>query len=185
MGTTMGSRKTSRTPRAAGAGTAVRPTVVGSARAILRGELDKVGLPTLLTIVEMERRSGIFVLSRGRQLGRLHVREGRIIRASTEGAQRCRGEEAIYEMLTWPDGRFELWMAEVQGRDEIGQCTAFLLMEGMRRIDVAASEAGDGAAHPGGHPGEDGGGRRHVGVDPHEDAEGQPGVPANDVLLAY
>ena len=98
---------------------AVRPSVVRSARAILRGELDKIGLPTLLTIVEMERRSGIFVLSRGRQLGRLHVREGRIIRASTEGSRRLQGEEAIYQMLTWPDGRFELWMAEVDraGRD--------------------------------------------------------------------
>jgi two-component system, OmpR family, response regulator len=130
---TMGSRKTSRQVR--------RPTLVGSARAILRGELDKIGLPTLLTIVEMERRSGIFVLSHGRQLGRLHVREGRIIRASTEGPRRMRGEEAIYQMLTWAEGRFELWMAEVQGRDEIEQCTAFLLMEGMRRMDEAAREA--------------------------------------------
>src|SRR5262245_17442420 len=103
----------------------IRPAVLGTARAIMRGDLDKIGLPTLLTIVEMERRSGIYVLSRGRQLGRLHVREGRIIRASIEGARRCRGEEAIYQMLTWADGRFELWAAEVEGRDEIGQCTAF------------------------------------------------------------
>ena len=141
----MGSRKTSRQPRTA---------VLGSARAILRGDLDKVGLPTLLTIVEMERRSGIFVLSRGRQLGRLHVREGRIVRASTEGSRRLHGEEAVYQMLTWPDGRFELWMAEVDGRDEIGQCTAFLLMEGMRRIDEAAAQTS----------------RR--------------GVPANDIIFA-
>jgi hypothetical protein len=159
----MASRKISRQVRPAGVvaavrttgAAAVRPSVVRSARAILRGELDKIGLPTLLTIVEMERRSGIFVLSRGRQLGRLHVREGRIIRASTEGSRRLQGEEAVYQMLTWPDGRFELWMAEVTGRDEIEQCTAFLLMEGMRRIDEAAEQ------------------------------EDRPGLPANDIIFAY
>ncbi len=144
----MGTRKTiSRQPRAA--------TVVGPARAILRGDLDKIGLPTLLTIVEMERRSGIFVLSRGRQLGRLHVRDGRIIRANIDGTCRLSGEEAVYQMLTWEDGRFELWMAAVQGRDEIGQCTAFLLMEGMRRIDEAAAQ------------------------------QGRRGVPANDIIFAF
>jgi two-component system, OmpR family, response regulator len=141
----MASRKTSRQPR---------PSLLGSARAILRGDLDKIGLPTLLTIVEMERRSGIFVLSRGRQLGRLHVREGRIVRASTEGTRRLRGEEAIYQMLTWPDGQFEFWMTSIDGRDEIGQCTAFLLMEGMRRIDEAAAQ------------------------------RGQRGQPANDIIFA-
>jgi hypothetical protein len=130
----MGSRKTSRHLR-----DSPRPTVLGTARSILRGDLNKVGLPTLLTIVEMERRSGIFVLQRGRQLGRLHVREGRVVRASIEGSRRGSGEQAIYQMLTWAEGQFELWTAEVEGRDEIGQCTAYLLMEGMRRIDEAAA----------------------------------------------
>ena len=41
------------------------PVVFGSARAILRGDLDKVGLSTLLTILEMERRTGILVLQLG------------------------------------------------------------------------------------------------------------------------
>jgi two-component system, OmpR family, response regulator len=150
----MGSRKTSRQQRPAALATAARPAVLGSARVILRGDLDKVGLPTLLTIVEMERRTGIFVLSRGRQLGRLHVREGRIVRASTEGSRRLTGEEAVYQMLTWPDGRFELWTAQVSGGDEVGQGTAYLLMEGMRRIDEAAAQRG---------------GR---------------GVPANDIIFA-
>lgn len=131
----MGSRKTSRQSRDHAPD---RPSVLGSARAILRGDLNKVGLSTLLTIVDMERRSGIFVLQRGRQLGRLHVREGRVLRASIEGSRRHSGEQAIYQMLTWADGQFELWTAEVEDRDEIGRGTAYLLMEGMRRIDEAA-----------------------------------------------
>ena len=120
-----------------------RPVVFGSTRAILRGEMDKIGLCTLLTILEMERRTGIVVLQRLRQLGRLHVRDGQIIRARIEGQAGRSGAEAIYQMLTWPDGQFELWQAEVEGRDEIHQRTTHLLMEGMRRLDE-------------GHPGSDG-----------------------------
>lgn len=115
--------------------TAGRANSVGSARAILRGDLEQVGLPTLLTIMEMERRSGILVLQRSRQIGRLHVRDGQILRARVEGPRRQNGAEAIFQMLTWADGQFELWQAEVEGRDEIQQRTAHLLMEGMRRLD--------------------------------------------------
>jgi hypothetical protein len=113
--------------------------VFGSARAILRGELDKIGLSTLLTILEMERRTGILVLQRRRQLGRLHVRDGQIIRARIEGQGRQSGAEAVYQMLAWQGetGQFELWQAEVEGADEIRQRIAYLLMEGMRRIDEA------------------------------------------------
>jgi hypothetical protein len=118
---------------------AQNPVVFGSARAILRGELDKIGLSTLLTILEMERRTGILVLQRRRQLGRLHVRDGQIIRARIEGQGRQSGAEAIYQMLAWQGeaGQFELWQAEVEGADEIRQRIAHLLMEGMRRIDEA------------------------------------------------
>jgi hypothetical protein len=105
------------------------------ARSILRGELDRIGLCTLLTILEMERRSGLLVLSRPRQLGRLHIRDGLIIRARIEGARRQSGPEAVYQMLTWGDGQFELWHTEIEGRDEIRQRTTYLLMEGMRRLD--------------------------------------------------
>jgi Domain of unknown function (DUF4388) len=120
---------------------ATTPVVFGSARAILRGELDKIGLSTLLTILEMERRTGILVLQRRRQLGRLHVRDGHIIRARIEGQGRQSGAEAVYQMLAWQGetGQFELWQAEVEGADEIRQRTAYLLMEGMRRMDEAQS----------------------------------------------
>jgi hypothetical protein len=116
------------------------PPLLSSARSILRGELDRVGLPTLLTIMEMERRTGILVLSRPRQLGRLHIRDGHIIRAAAEGAGRQTGAEAVFQMLNWPDGQFELWHTEVEGRDEIQQRTTFLLIEGMRRIDEGVGE---------------------------------------------
>jgi hypothetical protein len=129
-----------------------RQAVLGPARSILRGELDRVGLPTLLTILEMERRSGILILQRprqARQLGRLWVRSGQVIRARIEGARRSSGAEAVYQMLEWPEGQFELWQAEVDGRDEIRERTTFLIMEGARRQDEAHGPgAGSGQRAP-------------------------------------
>jgi hypothetical protein len=123
----------------------VRPP--GTARSILRGEIENVGLPTLLTILDMERRSGLLLIQRQKVLGRLHVREGRVIRARIEGGRRGQGQredrdqstgaEAVFAMLGWPDGQFELWQAVVEGRDEVGESTTFLLMEGARRADEA------------------------------------------------
>jgi hypothetical protein len=110
-------------------------TARGPARSVMRGDLAEVGLCTLLTIMEMERRSGVLVLSRGRDLGRLHVREGQVLRARIEGRRRDRGVEAAYQLLGWQDGQFELWHAAVDGPNEIATSTTFLLMEGMRRLD--------------------------------------------------
>ena len=124
----------------------------GTARSILRGEIENVGLPTLLTILDMERRSGLLLIQRQKVLGRLHVREGRVVRARIEGAARGKagegstGAEAVYEMLAWPDGQFELWQAVVEGRDEVGSSTTFLLMENARRSDESAHAMADGAA---------------------------------------
>jgi hypothetical protein len=125
----------------------VRPP--GRARSILRGEIENVGLPTLLTILDMERRSGLLLVQRQKMLGRLHVREGRVIRARIEGARRgeaqgTTGAEAVFQMMAWTDGQFELWQAVVEGRDEVGESTTFLLIEGARRADEARGIVSDG-----------------------------------------
>lgn len=114
---------------------------MGPARSILRGELETFSLSTLLTVLEMERRGGMLILERPRQLGRLAVRDGRVVRAQVEGRHRVSGKDAVFELLTWTEGQFELWHAEVGGPDEIRTSTAHLLMEGARRADEAAMRA--------------------------------------------
>lgn len=109
------------------------------ARSILRGELDKVGLPTLLTILDMEKRGGILILQKGKQLGRLFLRDGRVIRAQIEGQHRQCGADAVMKLFAWNGGVFELWQADVIGPDEIQRSTNFLLMEAARRLDEAGA----------------------------------------------
>jgi hypothetical protein len=117
-----------------------RISVAASARAVLRGDLAKIGLSTILTILEMERRSGLLVVRRSRQTVRIEVAGGQVVRARMEGVGKPTGAEAVYLALAWTDGHFQLFGVKVAGRDEIGLRTTFLLMEGMRRIDEARGD---------------------------------------------
>lgn len=113
----------------------------------LRGSLAHIGVSSILTILEMERKSGILVL-RSRETGRVFLKEGRSLDAFFDGRPAPRGAEAVYEMLTWTSGSFEFSNLEVEMEDTINASTTHLLMEGARRIDEAAS--GGGAPSAGG-----------------------------------
>lgn len=105
----------------------------------VHGTLDQLGLGSLLAMLEMERKSGILSLSRGRARARLLCRDGQIVRAELlgdDGTSR-RGVEAITSMLTWSEGRFDFVPSVVQSADEIGVRTTHLLMEAARRVDEA------------------------------------------------
>jgi hypothetical protein len=91
----------------------------------------------LLTILDMEKRGGILILQKGKQLGRLFLRDGRVIRAQIEGQQRQCGADAVMKLFAWNGGVFELWQADVIGPDEIQRSTTYLLMEAARRLDEA------------------------------------------------
>lgn len=114
------------------------------ARSILRGELDRFSLPTLLTILDMEKRGGLLILQNGKQLGRLFLREGRVIRAQIEAQSRESGVEAVMRLLGWSRGVFELWQTDIIGPDEIQKPTLFLLMEAARRFDEVQNVATSG-----------------------------------------
>lgn len=109
----------------------------------VHGTLDQLGLGSLLAMLEMERKSGILSLSRGRARARLLCRDGQIVRAELLGEDGTgrRGIEAITAMLTWSEGRFDFVPSVVQSADEIGVRTTHLLMEAARRVDEAERPA--------------------------------------------
>jgi two-component system OmpR family response regulator len=104
-------------------------------RACLHGDLQQLSLATLLTVLDMERRSGFLLIRRGRELGKLWLRAGRVIRARIEGSAKLAGKIAVYDLLAWGEGRFELDSADVEGADELDTPTTHLLMEAARRMD--------------------------------------------------
>jgi hypothetical protein len=90
-------------------------------------------------LLDLERRSGVLIVTAALGRGRIYVRDGRVLRASVEGQPQLRAALAVFELLTWGDGRFEFHAGPVEGEDEIGTSTSFLLLEGARLQDEDAA----------------------------------------------
>lgn len=105
----------------------------------LVGTLDQVSLPSLLTLLELDRKTGILHLVREiddrEENAQLVVSRGRVIAASLDGAAELTDAERVYYLLGWETGRFELNQQAVESEDRIGMSTTGLLMEGARRAD--------------------------------------------------
>jgi two-component system OmpR family response regulator len=107
--------------------------------AALRGRLEQFGLATVLTFLDLERRSGQVLVITGEKRGTVWLRGGRVISARIEGSRRV-NRAAIYELLSWDRGHFAFTQEEPSSRaDEIGAPTMQLLMEAARRTDEAAA----------------------------------------------
>ena len=112
-----------------------------SPEAGLRGRLEQFGLATVLTFLDLERRSGELVVVAGEKIGRLWLRRGRVLRARIEASRRL-NKSAIYDLLGLDRGRFSFTQTDLDGLvDEVGAPTTLLLMEAARRVDEAAAAA--------------------------------------------
>ncbi len=104
----------------------------------LRGSLEQLGVHAVLTVLEMEGKSGVLVLrGEGEAVGRIFLRQGTPVGALLEGAREVRGAAAVYGMLYWKSGSFEFTASEVEMEDQIKRSVTYLLMEGARRMDEA------------------------------------------------
>jgi hypothetical protein len=109
-----------------------------SAEAGLRGRLEQFGLATLLTFLDLERRSGELLLVAEEKVGRVWLRRGQVLRARIQGSRRV-NRAAIYDLLGLDWGLFSFTQMDLENvADEIGAPTTLLLMEAARRIDEAA-----------------------------------------------
>ncbi len=97
------------------------------------GTLDDMGVVDLIQTIDIGRKSGTIHLDReGNDEGAIYFREGKLIDAETRTRQ---GADAIYRMLVWSNGTFEIAFHNVDREDRIELSTQGLLMEGMRRLD--------------------------------------------------
>ena len=104
-----------------------------------RGSLEQIGLPSLMTLMEIERKSGqlVIVLEDLGDKARLFFYEGRVVRASLDKRPAPRNAELIYQLFGRTKGKFDFRPSGVDGKDEIKQPTAMLLLEGARLLDEA------------------------------------------------
>jgi DNA-binding response OmpR family regulator len=111
----------------------------------LGGTIADISLASLLVLLEMERKTGLLVLSRadvGRRC-RVFLREGRIVGALLDGDPTLRDAELLYHVLRWSSGVFEFKSLPVEMRDEVQISTTHLLIEASRRFDEADHDGGE------------------------------------------
>jgi uncharacterized protein (TIGR02266 family) len=113
----------------------LRPRSAASKNA-LRGDLSQVGLASVLSFIEMEKRSGTLLLVSGDKLATLHIASGNVVRVDLPAdGDALAGMERLFYVLDWTEGRFDLTAGDVHGDDQVGVPTSFALLEHARRTD--------------------------------------------------
>ena len=97
------------------------------------GQLADMAVVDLIQTIEISRKSGVlhFTHPDGKR-GAIYFRNGKVIDAELG---RLGGEDAVYRLLVWNEGEFEVEFKNVRRKDVIELSSQGLLMEGMRRVD--------------------------------------------------
>jgi hypothetical protein len=83
-----------------------------------RGTLDQIGLPSILSLVDMERKTGmlVLILEPGKEKARIQFIDGRVVRAAYDKKDRPKNAELIYELLGRTEGKFEFRNVMIDSR---------------------------------------------------------------------
>jgi pSer/pThr/pTyr-binding forkhead associated (FHA) protein len=103
---------------------------------MMQGNIEEIPLPDLLQLLSTSRKSGVLVLRSEWGTGRLYLRKGQIYFANVDESFDVSPRKAMFRMLTWDKGLFELEPPDDRTvMEEIQDSTEGLLMEGMRQLD--------------------------------------------------
>ncbi|HXX93573.1 MAG TPA: DUF4388 domain-containing protein [Planctomycetota bacterium] len=102
-----------------------------------RGQLTQIGVPSLLSLIDMERKTGmlVLILEPEREKVRLYFDSGRVVRARIDNREQPSNAELIYDIMGRTQGKFEFRTVPVDDRDEVKLPTPLLLLEGARIMD--------------------------------------------------
>lgn len=104
----------------------------------LRGDLELVGLASLLSFLELERKSGVVRVGPVVN-GVIYLRDGAPVHISVEGvADDAAPEERFVPLVSARHGRFEFRPGAVDRADTVKRSLGMLLLECARRADEAA-----------------------------------------------
>jgi pSer/pThr/pTyr-binding forkhead associated (FHA) protein len=102
----------------------------------MSGVIEEIPLPDLLQLLSTSRKSGVLTIVTTGQVGKIYLRKGQLYFAAINDDFAVSPQKAIYRMLTWMTGTFELEPSvEMQVMEEISESTEALLMEGVRQLD--------------------------------------------------
>jgi uncharacterized protein (TIGR02266 family) len=100
---------------------------------VMRGRLEIMRLPSIVQVLEADRRTGTLHLGSQGRRGEMMFVEGQVAYA-VEGPRE--GEAAVFTLLGWETGEFELELTSGVGpaSTQVGRSNQALLAEGIRRL---------------------------------------------------
>jgi DNA-binding response OmpR family regulator len=100
--------------------------------ASLTGRLAELSIAELLQTLHLAGKTARVNVDAGLVKGSLGIVEGNVLSAELEDQQ---GEDAFYELIALPQGRFEVLVGETTEDSNLTESTEYLLLEALRRLD--------------------------------------------------
>lgn len=102
----------------------------------ISGLIEEVPLPDLLQLFSTSRKSGVLVIMKGDDVGKVFLRDGRVYFSTINDDHDLDPYKAFYRLIAWDEGTFSLEPpSEESFEDEIDESVESLMMEGMRILD--------------------------------------------------
>lgn len=102
----------------------------------MTGSIEEVPLPDLLQLFSTSKKTGVLSIRTETTVGRVHLKDGLIHYAHIDDKPDMGPEKAMFRMLAWEQGLFQLGPSEPVDFDEPLDLPAqHVLMEGFRQLD--------------------------------------------------
>jgi CheY-like chemotaxis protein len=101
---------------------------------VIQGRLEEMSVTELMQSLEMGQKSCRLFLRHGGEEAQLYFNAGQCKHAQLGGTE---GDNAVYQVIGWPDGEFEIDFGATSDRETTTHSTTGLLMEAMRLMDEA------------------------------------------------
>ncbi|MBN2497123.1 MAG: DUF4388 domain-containing protein [Deltaproteobacteria bacterium] len=102
----------------------------------MSGRIDEVPLPDLLQLFTTSKKSGVMLIRRDEQVGKIYLRNGKIYYVSIDDDHDLGPQKAFTRLMAWEEGFFELTApSNEKFMVELDESTEGLLMDAMREID--------------------------------------------------
>ena len=117
----------------------VRPDTDGEGDSGMRGNVEQIGLASILTLLSSGEKTGVLVLTRadGRANGRIYLREGSILQSEVDEEPDLDQMASFCKIMGWANASFSFNRQNVSVEDKLCIPTEPLLMEASRVLDEA------------------------------------------------
>jgi uncharacterized protein (TIGR02266 family) len=118
---------------------AERPGPTLTQRKTLRGDLGQVSIASVLSFLELEKRTGVLLLV-GQKTARIYIDGGRPLKIEIDGARSTESPRSLMDrVLDWTEGQFEFGAQDVACADELRTSLTAILLDHARVEDESQS----------------------------------------------